>query len=441
MMNLSSLSKAAVLSVCGAGIAALTPVLHLLAPSLEWVWGFAVPVAAVVSLCGSLWYIRATDRVLREAADICDRSSKGDLEARIARAVEGGGLGVLQNSINALLDVADAFVRESGASLDYVSKGKYFRKILVRGLPGAYRHSAMTTNKAVDSMAKKVSSFGKFTTDLVDETGGMIAKITGAVSGMLANAETLATGAKQTSEQSVGASAASEEVSVNVQTVSAAAEELSKSIMEIGRQVTDSTKVAETAVHEAERTNTTVKGLVDAVNRIGEVISLINDIASQTNLLALNATIEAARAGEAGKGFSVVASEVKALANQTAKATEDITGQIGAIQAATNEAVTAIQTVGKTIGRINEFSSAIASAVEEQNAATSEIARNVQQAAAGTQEVSRNISSISTIVAQVTDGAGKARQSANEVGQVSEGITKRTAMIREEIGKFLAGCA
>ena len=197
-------------------------------------------------------------------------------------------------------------------------------------------------------------------------------------------ANSMAATADETLRQSSAVAGAAEQASQNVQTVAAATEELTASIHEISRQVTTSTQICTDAVEEANRTNVMVQGLAEAAGKIGEVVKLINDIASQTNLLALNATIEAARAGEAGKGFAVVAGEVKNLANQTARATDEISAQINAVQTATRDAVGAIQGIGPTIGRISEIAGAIAAAVEEQGAATQEIARNVQEAAQGT---------------------------------------------------------
>jgi methyl-accepting chemotaxis protein len=205
-----------------------------------------------------------------------------------------------------------------------------------------------------------------------------------------------------------------------VQTVAAATEELTSSVKEIGRQVTESTRITGLAVEQASRSSATIQDLAKAAQRIGDVVELINTIAGQTNLLALNATIEAARAGEAGRGFAVVASEVKALAEQTAKATGEIGQQILAIQEATKESVGSIQEIGATIRSVNEIATAIAAAVEEQGMATAEIARNVQEAARGTQEVSSNISGVSQAASETGQTATRLLSSANELSQQSE---------------------
>jgi len=234
------------------------------------------------------------------------------------------------------------------------------------------------------------------------------------------------------SGQAGSVAAAAEQASANVATVATAAEELSSSIAEISRQVQSSSSISAEAVVEAERTNTLVEGLAQAATRIGEVVGLINDIAAQTNLLALNATIEAARAGEAGKGFAVVAGEVKSLANQTGKATEEISSQIGAVQAATHQAVDAIRAIAGTISRINEIAGAIAAAVEEQGAATQEIARNVQQAATGTAQVT-------AYLGELTCATSQAGESATGMLSATQALAAEARTLRVEVDGFLKG--
>jgi methyl-accepting chemotaxis protein len=254
--------------------------------------------------------------------------------------------------------------------------------------------------------------------------GGIVGSVAAAATEMQGTAQAMSATAEQANRQATAVSAATTQATANVQTVATAAEELSASIAEIGRQVAQSARIAQEAVGQATRTNATVEGLASAAQRIGEVVSLIQNIAGQTNLLALNATIEAARAGEHGKGFAVVASEVKSLATQTAKATEEIGQQIAAIQGATGEAVGAIQGIGATIGQINEIAAAIASAVEEQGAATSEIAGNVQQAAKGTHEVATNIAGVTQASGDVGAAAAHVLGSASELSRQSERLTQ-----------------
>jgi methyl-accepting chemotaxis protein len=245
------------------------------------------------------------------------------------------------------------------------------------------------------------------------------------------NAKTMSSTASETDRQSKLVQDASEQAIGNVRTVADAAEELSKSIDEIGQQVSTATKVTSSAVTQVGSTTAMVEKLVSVVHRIGEIINLINAIASQTNLLALNATIEAARAGEAGRGFAVVASEVKSLAAQTAKATDEIASHIGAVQSGTNDVVSAIQAISSTIGEINNISATIAAAVTQQNATTAEIARNAEQAAGGSRNVSTNIGSVSRAAADT----GRV---ANEMVQAAVELSQQAATLRRGADGFIA---
>ena len=261
--------------------------------------------------------------------------------------------------------------------------------------------------------------------------GGSLDTLASASTELTATAQSMSATATETTQQATAVAKAVESSSSNVQTAAAAAEELSASIMEISRQVTESARIAGQAVDDAGRTNAQVQALAGAAQKIGDVVKLINDIAGQTNLLALNATIEAARAGEAGKGFAVVASEVKSLATQTAKATEDISAQIKSIQSATADSVKAIEGITGTINRINEIATSIASAVEEQGAATKEIARNVQQASAGASEASSSI-------ATVTQAASNTGAASTQVLDAAGKLATQGETLRAEVGRFLA---
>jgi methyl-accepting chemotaxis protein len=328
--------------------------------------------------------------------------SDGDLEAEIYRSSQRDEIAAMANSLEIFREsMIEARALSTDQDKDRIAKAERASRMEARIV-----EFEATVRSALDSLQKSANS-------------------------MQATAQSMSATADQSSALVNAVASAAEETSVNVQTVSSGTEQLSSSISEIGRQVITSAQIARKAVDEAGATDATMQGLAENASRISVVVDLIQVIASQTNLLALNATIEAARAGEAGRGFAVVASEVKSLANQTAKATDEIRAQIASMQQVTTSAVGAIRNIGQTIGEINEVTTAIAAAVEQQGAATREIARNIQHAAGGTAEVSSNIVGVSTVSAE----AGSA---ASEVLSASGALRREADVLRSEIDVFLS---
>ncbi|WGD52056.1 methyl-accepting chemotaxis protein [Bradyrhizobium sp. CB1650] len=327
--------------------------------------------------------------------------SAGDLDAEIARSRHNDEIGAMTDTLQVFRQsMIEARALSSEQDKDRVAKAE--RAARMEAKIAEFEGLVRT---ALDNLAQSANS-------------------------MQATAQSMSNTADQSNALVSAVASAAEETSVNVQTVSVGTEQLSSSIQEISRQVVTSAEIAKKAVSEAGATDTTVQSLADSASRISVVVDLIQTIASQTNLLALNATIEAARAGEAGRGFAVVASEVKSLASQTAKATEEIRTQIASMQSVTTSAVGAIRGIGQTIGEINEVTTTIAAAVEQQGAATREIARNIQHAAGGTSEVSSNIIGVSTASAE----AGAA---ATEVLSASDALRREADTLRSEIDAFL----
>ncbi len=409
MMNLSSLSKAK-LSLCAA-FAALLLCPFFLFPGLA---------VAIVFILTAFFNIHKAQVSVKSAAQVCKKLEKGDFETRLTSIPEDGEVSELLWAINEMTDCMDAFVRESTAAMEYVSRNQYFRRILEPGLQGSLLNGARIINAATQSVAEKMNGFTSIANDVDSSLKAVMGQINETVKGLEDSTAVMETSVSEARSETEKAINNSNETSLSAQSISAAAEEMAASISEISTQITKTADISNNAVSAASEATDVVRALAATAESISEVVTLIQDIAEQTNLLALNATIEAARAGEAGKGFAVVASEVKNLAGQTAKATEEIRTQIAEVQSATENAVSSFEGIGKIISEISEANNVVAAAVEEQNAASREIAESAERASSATQSVSSNISDLGRNVEQVDDISRQVKQGSTNLSVQSK---------------------
>jgi len=425
MMNSSSLFKA---GLCTGLAAALTLGAVVLSNTGPWPMVLAGAAAALALV--ALLFLRRTAVAIGSVAERCREVDRGNLENRLIHIAEGGVTGDLMHAYNDMIDRVEAYIRESTASMAYVSRNEYFRLITETGMVGTFLHASQTINAATRSIGQKIAEFQDVVDQFDSNMNSTVEYVSSASTELQASARTMGSTASSTSEQAGAVAATAEQTSTNVQTVAAAAEQLATTISEVSNQITKANQISIDATNEARAATAMIAHLSDRSVKIGEVITMITDIAEQTNLLALNATIEAARAGDAGKGFAVVASEVKSLANQTAKATDEIGTQVADVQRSTVDAVKAIEGIAQTVGVIQETSNALAAAIEEQSAATQEIARNVEEVSSGTAAVTSNISSVST-------GAVETGNAAEDVLSAADELAEQSVALDQNVKGFL----
>lgn len=373
-----------------------------------------------------------------DALQVCRRAARGDLEARVLRIEQAGEAGELLHAINDLLDLTDAFVRESGASLEAASEARFHRRVLEHGLLGSFRQASRSINRATEVMQQNHEALEQARErqlQLADrfeaEVQGFVDTLAAASTELQATAQALQANATDTSQEIQGVAESARTADGGISSVAESVDQLSAAIREISVQVADSSRVAQAARRESVETTEQVQGLSRSSDEIGSVVGLIRDVARQTNLLALNATIEAARAGEVGRGFAVVASEVKNLSSQTGSATQRIEAQVEGIRGSTETVAGSIDGVGRTLASIEEMATAIAAAVEEQEAVSRSVNQNMHEAAASTQRVRTGVEAVSRS-AEETSGA------ANQLVEAASDLSRLAEQLRSEVGGFLS---
>ncbi|MCP4936650.1 MAG: chemotaxis protein [bacterium] len=424
-MNSSSLSRSIFANIAAIVSAFLALGLFPVVGSNSLLIGMTVSMSA---LGYALFELIKARRAVLKVSTVCHDVGFGDFESRVLNINDAGEFGEMQHNVNHMIDRIDAFIREAQASTVAIAENKYFRRILPHGLYGFLEANATIINKATDIIQERVMSFEAETGEFKIKIDEIVEELADTSKNMIKASDQLGKGSTDTAARTQVVSTSAEDSSQNLQTISTAITELAASAKELSDHLSRSSSMTQQSVKKAKESRHKIAELRESTNRISQVIELIEDIADQTNLLALNATIEAARAGEAGKGFAVVAHEVKQLAQQSAKATSDITEQVNDIQQAMGNTVASIESISETIEELNDMTNSAASTVEEQSSATQEIAQSVTQVSVGTEVVSENIQSVSEIAKVTETMAGSFGQSATDL---SNKASKLSGTIQE----------
>ncbi|MEW4451615.1 methyl-accepting chemotaxis protein [Bremerella sp. JC817] len=374
---------------------------------------------------------------MEKATIVCEHAAHGDLEARLLHIDADGDMQRMLVSINSLLDYTDAFVREAKASLSYAAQGKFFRRVILRGMVGTFKHASLLINESISEMRRSSDELANAEVRrlaIADEFETTVKEIANSVESAATDifdaSEQLASVANQTAQQAADASQAANRTKESVSQVADSSEQLATSIGQVKQHVGEANNVVERAVNESEQATSIVVGLEQSSSRIGTVVDTIAQIAKQTNLLSLNAAIEAARAGEAGLGFAVVAAEVRKLAEKTRDATERAKAEIGSVQDSSGKAAEAITSCGNLIAEIHHVSETISNLVDQQATATTEIREHAVDAAEETTCVFENIN-------QTTEAASETRHSTETLVSAATELRHFSSKLSQSVDHLL----